>query len=36
MERKGIVTFAGNPLSLVGNEVKVGDRAPEFTAWTRI
>ncbi|OPY78246.1 MAG: putative thiol peroxidase [Syntrophus sp. PtaU1.Bin005] len=32
MERKGIVTFAGNPLTLVGNEVKVGDRAPEFTA----
>jgi len=32
MERKGIVTFAGDPLTLVGNEVKVGDRAPVFTA----
>jgi thioredoxin-dependent peroxiredoxin len=31
MERKGIVTFAGNPLTLLGNEVKVGDRAPAFT-----
>jgi thioredoxin-dependent peroxiredoxin len=30
MERKGIVTFAGNPLTLVGEEVKVGDRAPGF------
>jgi thioredoxin-dependent peroxiredoxin len=30
MERKGIVTFAGNPLTLVGNEVKVGDKAPAF------
>lgn len=31
MERKGIVTFAGNPLTLVGDEVKVGDKAPAFT-----
>jgi thioredoxin-dependent peroxiredoxin len=31
MERKGIVTFAGNPLTLVGSEVKVGDKAPAFT-----
>jgi thioredoxin-dependent peroxiredoxin len=31
MERKGIVTFAGNPLTLVGNEVTVGDKAPAFT-----
>ena len=31
MERKGIVTFGGNPLTLAGNEVKVGDKAPEFT-----
>ena len=27
-ERKGAVTFQGNSLTLVGNEVKVGDRAP--------
>ena len=29
-QRKGAVTFKGSPLTLVGNEVKVGDRAPEF------
>jgi thiol peroxidase len=31
MERKGVVTFAGNPLTLAGNEIKVGDKAPDFT-----
>jgi thioredoxin-dependent peroxiredoxin len=31
MERKGVVTFAGNPLTLVGSEVKAGDKAPGFT-----
>jgi len=30
MERTGIVTFLGNPLTLVGPEVKAGDRAPDF------
>ena len=30
MERTGIITFQGNPLTLIGNEVKVGDKAPEF------
>lgn len=25
------VTFAGNPVTLLGNEVKVGDKAPNFT-----
>src|SRR6476620_8889297 len=25
------VTFAGGPVTLVGNEVKVGDKAPNFT-----
>jgi len=30
MERKGIVTIKGNPLTLVGPELKVGDKAPEF------
>jgi thiol peroxidase len=29
-ERTGIVTMKGNPLTLVGNEVNVGDAAPEF------
>lgn len=31
-ERPGAVTFQGNPLTLLGNEVKVGDKAPDFTA----
>jgi thiol peroxidase len=26
------VTFAGNPLTLLGNEIKVGDKAPDFVA----
>ncbi len=28
-ERKAVVTFEGNPLTLVGNQVKVGDTAPD-------
>ena len=31
MERTGLVTFKGNPLTLVGTPVKVGDQAPDFT-----
>lgn len=31
-ERKGIVTFAGTPVTLAGNGIKVGDKAPEFSA----
>jgi thiol peroxidase len=30
-ERNGAATFLGNPLTLVGDEVKVGDKAPDFT-----
>jgi len=30
-ERTGVITMKGNPLSLVGNEVKVGDNAPDVT-----
>jgi thiol peroxidase len=30
MERTGIVTFKGNGLTLVGQEVKVGQKAPDF------
>ncbi|MGB9742116.1 MAG: thiol peroxidase [candidate division WOR-3 bacterium] len=30
-ERKGIVTFGGKPVTLVGPELKVGERAPDFT-----
>jgi len=29
-ERTGMVTMKGNPMTLVGNEVNVGDRAPDF------
>jgi thiol peroxidase len=29
-ERKGVVTFKGGPLTLIGPELKVGDKAPDF------
>jgi thioredoxin-dependent peroxiredoxin len=29
-EQKGLITFKGNPLTLVGNEIKVGEPAPDF------
>lgn len=28
-ERKGLVTFGGNPVTLVGDELRVGDRMPD-------
>ncbi|MBN1796271.1 MAG: thiol peroxidase [Sedimentisphaerales bacterium] len=31
-ERKGAVTFKGNPLTLLGQQVEVGQKAPDFTA----
>ena len=31
MERTGIVTMKGNPLTLCGPEIKAGDKAPDFT-----
>ena len=31
LERKGIITFKGNPFTLLGPELKVGDAAPDFT-----
>ncbi|MET9001578.1 thiol peroxidase [Amycolatopsis sp. Hca4] len=31
-ERTGVVTFRGNPVTLLGPEIAVGDRAPDFTA----
>lgn len=31
-ERKGLVTFAGKPVTLTGNAIKVGDKAPDFKA----
>ena len=31
-ERAGLVTMRGNPLTLVGNEVKIDEAAPDFAA----
>ncbi|MCL4503662.1 MAG: thiol peroxidase [Deltaproteobacteria bacterium] len=31
-ERPGLITMKGKPLTLVGQEVQVGDPAPDFTA----
>ena len=33
-ERTGLVTIHGNPLTLQGTPVKVGDKAPDFTLLT--
>ena len=30
-ERKGIITFKGNPMTLLGPELQAGDRAPDFS-----
>src|SRR5712672_2881170 len=32
MERPGATTIKGNPLTLIGPELKAGDAAPDFTA----
>jgi thiol peroxidase len=32
MERSGATTLKGNPLTVVGPELKVGDKAPDFKA----
>lgn len=34
-ERANAVTMKGNPLTLVGNEVKVGDKAPDFEVFRK-
>lgn len=31
MERKGVIVFKGNPLTLIGPEIRVGDKAPDFS-----
>ena len=31
MEKRSVTTFAGKPVTLLGHEVKVGDKAPAFT-----
>jgi thioredoxin-dependent peroxiredoxin len=30
-ERTGTATFKGNPITLIGPEIKAGDKAPDFT-----
>lgn len=30
-KRKDLVTMGGNPVTLIGKEIKIGDKAPEFT-----
>ncbi|MFB5266381.1 thiol peroxidase [Paenibacillus enshidis] len=30
-ERTGVATFKGNPITLIGPELKAGDKAPDFT-----
>ncbi|MGO4372417.1 thiol peroxidase [Paenibacillus sp. 2TAB19] len=30
-ERTGVATFKGNPITLIGPELKVGDKAPDFS-----
>lgn len=32
MERQNAITFQGGPLTLLGNEISVGQSAPDFTA----
>jgi thiol peroxidase len=32
MERAAATTLMGNPMTLVGPELKAGEKAPEFTA----
>lgn len=34
-EHVGLVTFKGNPLTLVGRRVAIGEKAPDFTALRR-
>ena len=31
MARKGVIQFKGNPMTLLGDEIKVGSLAPDFT-----
>lgn len=35
MERKGLITIKGNPLTLIVPEIKAGDKAPDFTVLDR-
>lgn len=33
-KRNDVIKFAGNPMTLIGEEIKIGDTAPDFTALT--
>jgi len=33
-KRTGVTTMMGNPVTLIGKEIKVGDKAPDFTVLT--
>lgn len=33
-KRKGLVIMGGKPVTLIGKEIKVGDKGPDFTALT--
>jgi thiol peroxidase len=33
MERKGLVQFAGKEVTIIGSDLKVGEKAPEFVAY---
>ena len=35
MERKEVVTMKGKPMTLIGPDIKPGDKAPEFTVLDR-
>ncbi len=35
LERKGLITFGPNDVTVVGPDMKPGDKAPEFTATTQ-
>ena len=35
-ERTGVTTLKGNPLTMVGPEIKVGDTAPNFTSYEKL
>lgn len=31
-KRKNLITMGGEPMTLIGKEIKIGDKAPDFTA----
>ncbi|MEE9213405.1 MAG: thiol peroxidase [Thermodesulfobacteriota bacterium] len=35
-ERTGVTTLKGNPVTMIGPEIKVGDTAPNFTSYEKL